>query len=140
MISQVNSTKNAKSLSPNVKFSLQSPYKTGKLGSKVIQQNTVPNQIFISNDQNPGVATFITQPSKIFSKAEDSKLEGPNHLPIEQQSSGMSTPRNIHQFVSNGNPSIVRQNKSKSKLKVFSQTPRSLSPQQNQIMQHWFAP
>jgi hypothetical protein len=112
---------------------LHSPYRTGKFGSKFVQENKLPTNVSFNNEQNNKLQIMqINRPpntSKIFTSSGDSKLKLINQLPIEPQSSGMSTPKNIHQFISANNPSIIIQNRGKSKLKVYSQSPRSGSPQ-----------
>ena len=50
----------------------------------------------------------------------------------------MNTPTNLHNFVPNIQQNIMNTHRSSSKLKVFSQTPRSLSPQQNNFVPHFF--
>ena len=81
IVPQVSSAKNVKSLSPRIKLSANSPYRTGKLGSRIFQQIGPVNNFFANLSQQNGVVISRT-PSKIFSSAGDSKLKAVNNLPI----------------------------------------------------------
>lgn len=143
-------TRNIKSSSPSVKFSMQSPHRTGKLGSRPLQQtpsnsslkqkitmspqNKISmnphHQVFMSPKSNNGIQ-FQQGAIRTLAICSDSKVKNVSQLPIELNSSEMITPKNVHQIMSGNNPSIIIQNRSKSKLKVFSHIQRSLSPHQN---------